>query len=70
LLAGIPYRQAASHFENRDAPGLSNSDFHGRMLCHSARLEKTILVAATSPASQNYRKGGFTTAMHYTMTAL
>src|SRR5580693_1786213 len=69
LLAGLPYRQTTSHFENRDSPGLSNSDFHGRMLGHSTWLENPIPRAAASPASQNYGNGGFTTAMHYTMAA-
>jgi hypothetical protein len=70
LLAGLPYRQTTAHFENRDCPGLSNSDFHGRMLGHKVLGSKTPLRAAASPASQNYGNGGFTTAMHYTMAAV
>jgi hypothetical protein len=69
LLAGLSNCQPASHFEYGDTPGLSNSDFHGRMLGHGTWLENLILAAALSPLSPSYRNAGFTTAMHYTMAA-
>lgn len=70
LLAGITNGQAAAHFEYRDGPGLSNVDFHGRMLGHKyfARNPHSRCCNFALPG-RNCGSGQITAAMHYTMAA-